>query len=140
MQIMCLFTIGIVIAIVVVLTILFYALGQGCRQSNPSSSNIEAKGQGCGARMEEGFDVSPVYYCHNCKDKTFGQCTQCLSCRWIKTINQDVNGKVYYEGKCVGGDEHGLYNPEEIMMDDSVQMIYPYNRDPFYNGEYISIF
>lgn len=92
------------------------------------------------SNITENFDVSPVYYCNNCKGKTFGQCTQCLSCVWVKTLNQDDNGKIYFKGSCISGDEHNIYHPTLLMMNNNIQRAYPYSRDPFYNNPYISIF
>lgn len=80
----------------------------------------------------EGYEYNTIYYCNDCEGKTFGQCTQCGSCTWIRGYDYD-KGKLF--AKCVKGDEHGPWN--NISGNKIVNQ---YSRDPFYNHEYVSMF
>jgi len=77
--------------------------------------------------VKENFDaIGRVYYCQDCKGKTFGQCQDCLSCVWV--IDQDKR-----TGKCIKGD------PYRFKYTDVNRPIYAYQRDPFFNSPYYAM-
>jgi len=80
----------------------------------------------------ENYEYTTIYNCNECKNKTFGQCTQCGSCLWVRGYDYK-NNKFFAE--CVKGDEHGPWNNKRK---DKVIM-WKYSRDPFYNNPYISM-
>lgn len=88
----------------------------------------------------EGYEYNTVYYCNDCKGKTFGQCTQCASCLWVRGYDYK-NGKFFAE--CRKGDEHGLWPVSRCNKDKSnkyKEPLWGYSRDPFYDNKYESMF
>lgn len=85
----------------------------------------------------EGYEYNVISYCDDCKNKTFGECTRCATCVWVRGYDYKT-GKFFAE--CRKGDEHGLWkNDKENMACDSKKVLWQYSRDTFYNGPYESM-
>lgn len=85
--------------------------------------------------LQENYEYTTVYYCNDCKDRTFGQCTQCASCAWVRGYDYNT-GKFFAE--CRKGDEHGLW--DSSLEESKKEALWLYSRDPFYNYPYYSMF
>jgi len=81
----------------------------------------------------EGYEYNTVYYCNDCDNKNFGQCTRCASCVWVRGFNYDKNE---FFAECRKGDEHGLWKKSG---DINNEYLFGYSREPLYNGPYFSM-
>lgn len=83
--------------------------------------------------LQENYEYTTIYYCNDCKGKTFGQCTQCASCLWVNGYDY---GKKQFFAECRKGDDHGLWENNTPKR----PALWKYSRDPFYNHPYYPMF
>lgn len=86
--------------------------------------------------ITEGYEYDVISYCEDCKNKTFGQCTQCASCVWVRGVDYE-KGQMFAE--CRKGDEHGVWRDGEENQNSNKKIVWQYSRDPFYDGPYESM-
>ena len=55
----------------------------------------------------EGLNENSGYWCRSCNDRTFGECSQCFNCGFLKDSNNT--------GKCVNGN---LFKPDNELLND----------------------